>query len=164
MAGLLVVLLIVAVVVSLTLPSTPSTTTTTTTAGATVGSNQAISPLRTTTTTSAGSSVPSAAEVAACQSDALALSTALAAYQATRGSFPTPPAPWSAATYPTNFSPLTGAAAPGPFLKMPPSDNHYVLEYDASGHVWAESPGTFDAAYDANNDTTTPAACQRVTR
>jgi hypothetical protein len=167
LAALLVVVIIGSIVVSLTLPSTKTTTTTTTasTAAAHEGTNQATSRLQSTTTTVASALGPAAAaEVAACRSDVLDVQTALAAYQASNGSYPTPPAAWTAASYPTNFAPLTNAPAPGPFLKMPPGDNHYVILWDSSGHIWVEPPGTFSRSYDAANNFTNPSTCARVAR
>jgi cytoskeletal protein RodZ len=163
MAGLLAVILIVAIVVSLTLPSNSTTSTTTTLAAPREGTNQAVSQLHTTTTTTTTgpTSTPSASEVAACQSDVQAVQTALAAYQATSGSHAAPPVPWSAASYPTNFAPLTNAQPPGPYLKMPPGDNYYVVLFDSSGHVWVEPPGNF-TAYAPANDAGNPTVCTRV--
>jgi hypothetical protein len=89
---------------------------------------------------------------------------ALAAFQATNGSYPTPPADWTVSSYPTNFAPLTNAPAPGPFLKMPPGDNHYVILWDSSGHIWVEPPGTFFPTYDAAHDGTNPSTCAQVAR
>ena len=167
MAGLLAVLLIVAIIVSLTLPSNSNSNTTVTTATTkstpAAGTNQATS--QPTTTASTGlSSTPSASVVAACQSDEQSVQTALAAYQATSGSNATPPAPWSSASYPTNFAPLTNAPAPGPYLKMPPSDTHYVILFDSSGHVWVEPPGTFTPTYNPANDASSASVCGRVAR
>jgi hypothetical protein len=159
LAALLAVLLIVGIVVSLTLPS--NSTTTSTTSSSTISSSS--SPA--TTTTMAGLSVTqSAADVAACRSDVTDVQTALAAYQATNGVYPAPPADWAAGSYPTNFAPLTDAAPPGPFLKMPPADNRYVILWDRSGRVWVEPPGTFFPTYDAANDGANPATCTRVVR
>jgi hypothetical protein len=104
------------------------------------------------------------AVVAACRSDVSDVQAALAAYQASNGSFPSPPAGWSAASYPTNFGPLTNAPPPGPFLKMPPGDNRYVIMWDSSGHIWVEAPGTFSPTYEAANDGTNPSTCTRVAR
>jgi hypothetical protein len=163
MAGLLVVLLIVAIVVSVTLPSSTTTNDTIASsvpAGAGTTSNPQGQP--TTTTTAGLSGSPSAAEVAGCRSDVSDVQAALAAYQATNGSYPTPPAGWSAASYPTNFAPLTNAPPPGPFLKMPPGDNSYVILWDSAGHIWVEPPGTFSPTYDAPNDAANPSTCTRV--
>ncbi|HEX4162837.1 MAG TPA: hypothetical protein VHZ05_10075 [Acidimicrobiales bacterium] len=158
LAALLAVLLIVAIVVSLTLPSN---STTSTTSSSTISSSS----FPATTTTRAGLSVTqSAADVAACRSDVTDVQTALAAYQATNGVYPAPPADWAAGSYPTNFAPLTDAAPPGPFLKMPPADNRYVILWDRSGRVWVEPPGTFFPTYDAANDGANPATCTRVVR
>jgi hypothetical protein len=159
MAGLLVVLLIVAIVVSVTLPS--NSTTTTTTSASTVSSSSLPS---TTTTTASQSGTGAAAAVAACRSDVMDVETALAAYQATNGSYPTPPADWTVSSYPTNFAPLTNAPAPGPFLKMPPGDNHYVILWDSAGHIWVEPPGTFFPTYDAAHDAANPSTCAQVAR
>jgi hypothetical protein len=157
MAGLLAVLLIVAIVVSVTLPSNSTTSTTTTIEVGTLRST-------TTTTSASASGAGAAAEVAACRSDVMDVSTALAAYQASNGSYPTPPAGWTVVSYPTNFAPLTNAPPPGPFLKMPPGDSHYVILWDSSGHIWVEPPGTFSPTYDAANDGTNPSTCTRVAR
>lgn len=167
LAGTLVVLLIVSIVVSLTLPSTTSTTTTTTSASTVrshQGNNHATANEPSTTTTAVRVSVAAAAAAAACRSDVSDVQTALAAYQATNGSYPTPPAAWTAASYPTNFAPLTNATPPGPFLKMPPGDNEYVILWDSAGHVWVEPPGTFTPTYDAANDAENATVCARVAR
>jgi hypothetical protein len=160
MAGLLAVLLIVAIVVSVTLPSNSTTTTTTTPTTVSGGS----APSTTTTTAASVSGTGGAAVVAACRSDVMDVQTALAAYQATNGRYPTPPADWTVASYATNFSPLTGAPPPGPFLKMPPGDTHYVILWDSSGRIWVEPPGSFFPTYDATNDGTNPSVCTRVAR
>jgi hypothetical protein len=157
LAALLAVLLIVSIVVAATLPSPKATTTTTNTGATGHGSS-------TTTTAATGSGAGGLAVVAACRSDVLDVQTALAAYQASNGSYPSPPAGWSAASYPTNFGPLTNAPAPGPFLKMPPGDNHYVIMWDSSGHIWVEGPGTFSPTYDGAHDGTNPTTCTRVAR
>ena len=63
-----------------------------------------------TTSTTAPQSVTfeqgSAAEVADCQADAESVETALEAYMAGKGAYPTPPAPWSAGTYAADYGPL----------------------------------------------------------
>jgi hypothetical protein len=109
----------------------------------------------TTSTTSTTSSVVfpegSAAEIADCESDAKTLETALAAYQAETGAYPSPSA-WSAATYAGNFQPLTAAAHGGPFLPRPPSTRYYVIEYDSAGHIWIAPPGSYGATYNAGQD------------
>jgi hypothetical protein len=119
-------------------PSTPTAASTSTT-------------VATTTSTSAPTSVSfqqgSAAEVAACQSDAKSLETALEAYMAEKGAYPSPPSPWSAATYVANFQPLTSATGGGPYLPTPPGTKFYVIEYDSSGHVWVAPPGSYGATY-----------------
>ena len=165
MAGLLVVLLIVAIVVSLTLPSSTTTSDTiASTVPAHAGTTSATSHGQPATTSAGASGTPSAADVAACRSDVSDVEAALGAYQVTTGSPPTPPAAWTAASYPTNFAPLTNAPPPGPFLKMPPGDNHYVILWDSAGHIWVEPPGTFTPTYDAANDGANASTCARVAR
>jgi hypothetical protein len=104
----------------------------------------------TTATTSARSVEPEEAGLAvfaACQSDYRVVQSALAAYLALNAAEPIPPATWSAATYGQNWSPLTASGKGGPFLASAPSPAHFVIEYDASGHVWIEPPGRFDPTY-----------------
>ncbi len=64
------------------------------------------------TSTTSSVTVPeqNPAELAACAADAQTVETALAAYMAGKDAYPSPPAPWSAATYAANFGPLTGGA------------------------------------------------------
>jgi hypothetical protein len=164
MAGLLVVLLIVAIVVSVTLPSNTTTNDTVASSVPTHGGTTSATSQVATTTTAGLSVTQSAADAAACRSDVSDVQAALAAYQATNGSYPTPPAGWSAASYPTNFAPLTNAPPPGPFLKMPPGDNRYVILWDSAGHIWVEPPGTFSPTYDAAHDAANPSTCAQVVR
>jgi hypothetical protein len=117
--------------------STPATSATSTSTSAT-----------TSTTSSVTLPEQDPAELAACASDARSLETALADYMAEKGAYPSPPAPWSAATYAANYQPLTAAAGGGPFLPSPPTTRFYVIEYDSSGHVWIAPPGAYSAAYD----------------
>ena len=91
------------------------------------------------------------AAVASCEADAKSLEVALEAYMAQSGSFPAPPSPWSAAAYSSNFAPLTGSGHGGPYLHSPPATTHYVIEYDASGHVWVAPPGSY-GVYDPGQD------------
>jgi hypothetical protein len=105
----------------------------------------------TSTTTSATLPEQNPAEIATCVADAQTVQTALAAYMALNGSYPTPPAPWSAATYVTNFAPLTAASGGGPFLHSAPGTRFYVIAYDSAGHVWIAPPGAF-GPYDKGQD------------
>jgi len=89
----------------------------------------------------------SAAEVAACESDAKTLEVGLQAYMVQKGAFPSPQSPWSAASYAANFEPLTSAAGGGPYLPNAPSTRFYVIEYDSTGHVWIAPPGSYGATY-----------------
>ena len=83
------------------------------------------------------------AELATCAADAQTVETALTTYMAGKDSYPSPPAPWSAVSYVSNFGPLTGDADGGPFLQRAPATKFYVIEYDSAGHVWVAPPGTF---------------------
>jgi hypothetical protein len=113
--------------------------------------SSAASSTTTSTTTSATVPEQNPAEIAACVADAQTLQTALAAYMAVHGSYPTPPAPWSAATYVANFAPLTAASGGGPFLHGAPGTTFYVIAYDSAGHVWIAPPGAF-GPYDKGQD------------
>jgi hypothetical protein len=110
------------------------------------------------TPTSVAIQQASAAQVAACKSDAKVVEVALAAYQAQKGAYPSPSAPWSAATYAGNYAPLTSAVGGGPYLDARElSTAHFVVEYDSSGHVWVAPPGAYDTYnrgqdFDANPD------------
>ena len=135
--GLLVLLAVVPACSSASTPTAASTSTSTSTSS--------------TTSTTTAVTVPqgSSASVAACESDARTLEAALDAYMAEKGSYPSPPSPWSASTYVANFGPLTSAAGgEGPYLSTPPPTTLYVIEYDSSGHVWIAPPGAYGTAYD----------------
>jgi hypothetical protein len=83
-----------------------------------------------------------AVAVASCRADTRSVQTALEAYKAQVGNFPTVPAPWSAANYVNNFSPLTVATGSnGPYLRVAPGTANYVVEYDSNGNVWVELTG-----------------------
>ena len=105
------------------------------------------------TTSSSPVTVPhqSAAVVASCEADAKSLEVALGAYMAQNGSFPSPPSAWSAATYSGNFAPLIESAHGGPYMHAPPATTNYLIEYDASGHVWIAPPGSY-GVYDPGQD------------
>jgi len=83
------------------------------------------------------------AEIAACTADAKSLEVALAAYDALKGAYPSPPSPWSAGTYAADYEPLTVAAGGGPFMAAAPRTTSYVVEYDSAGHVWVAPPGSY---------------------
>ena len=92
-------------------------------------------------------------QVVACQADAKSVETALGAYRAQNTSYPPLLAPWSSTSYDANYSTLTTADAKGgPWLRVAPPTSNYVVEYDSSGHVWVEGPGTYDTTYDAAQD------------
>ncbi len=130
--------MLLAVVPACSSSSTPSTNATSTSTSAT-----------TSTTTAVTLPQASSASVAACESDARTLEAALDAYMAEKGSYPSPPSPWSATAYVANFGPLTSAAGgEGPYLSTPPPTTLYVNEYDSSGHVSIAPPGAYGAAYD----------------
>ena len=108
-----------------------------------------------TTSTTAPASVTfqqgSAAEVVDCEADARSLETALGAYMAEKGAYPSPPSPWSAATYAANFTPLTAVGGGGPYLPSPPATKFYVIEYDSAGQIWIAPPGNY-GPYDEGQD------------
>ncbi len=83
------------------------------------------------------------AEIAACTADAKTVEVALDAYMAEKGVYPSPPSPWSAATYVANYGPLTSSGGGGPFMANPPHTTSYVIEYDSAGHVWVAPPGSY---------------------
>jgi len=118
------------------------------TSGAPAGAPATSHPVATSTSVPAANA-PAAALVAACQADAQSVVAAVQAYQAKNGGGPSPPSPWSASTYAANFAPLTSSAGGGPFLRGPPGTTHYVIEYDAAGHVWVAPAGTYQAAFNA---------------
>jgi hypothetical protein len=112
------------------------------------------------TSTSVAIQQASAAQVAACESDAKVVEVALAAYQAQKGAYPAPPAPWSAATYAGNYAPLTSAVGGGPYLDgRELSTAHFVVEYDASGHVWVAPPGAYDSYNHGQDFSANPDVC-----
>jgi hypothetical protein len=124
--------------------STSSSSTTTTGATAASTTTTSVPPTSTAATVQQGS----AAEVAACGADAKSLETALQAYMAEQGSYPSPPSEWSAASYVANFAPLTTTqGGVGPFLPRAPATTRYVIEYDSAGHVWVAPPGSYGSSY-----------------
>jgi hypothetical protein len=108
----------------------------------------------TTTSTTSGVSLPhqSAAVVAACIADAKTVEVALDAYMAEKGTYPSPPLPWSAANYSGDYQPLTAASDGGPYLHGPPGTASYVIEYDSAGHIWIAPPGQYSPSYNAGQD------------
>ncbi len=116
-------------------------------------------PAPTSTPTSVSIQQASQAAVAACESDAKNVEIALAAFQAQKGAYPSPPAPWSAATYISNYAPLTSGAGGGPYLQALPSSTKDVVEYDSSGHVWVAPPGGYDAYNRGQDFDANPGVC-----
>ena len=108
--------------------------------------------------------VSPAAQIASCEADSRNVAVALQAYDVVNGAFPTPSAPWSAATYVANYSPLTTTTKGGAFMRVAPSTTHYVVEYDSSGHVWVELPGQYDAAYNPAHSVDVATACAGVVK
>jgi hypothetical protein len=107
--------------------------------------------------------IPSVSQTAACVADGKVVEVALDAYNATNGGFPTPPSPWSAATYQADYAPLTSSAHHGPFMHSAPTATHYVVEYDSAGHVWVEPPGQYDAAYNPAHSVDVATSCADAT-
>ncbi len=108
----------------------------------------------TTTSTTSAVTLPhqSAAVVAACIADAKTVEIALDAFMAEKGTYPTPPAPWSAANYSADYQPLTAASGGGPYLHNPPGTTSYVIEYDSAGHIWIAPPGQYSPSYNPGQD------------
>lgn len=119
---------LLAIVPACSSPSTPAATATSTT-----------------TSTTSSVTVPNQnpAEIAACTADAKVVEVALDAYMAVKGAYPSPPSPWSAATYVANYQPLTSAGDGGPFMASAPKTTSYVIEFDSAGHIWVAPPGTY---------------------
>jgi hypothetical protein len=107
--------------------------------------------MSTSTTSAATLPEEDPAEIAACVADAKTLVVALDAYMAEKGTYPSPPAPWSAATYAANYQPLTAVSNGGPFLPSDPGTGFYVIEYDSAGHIWIAPPGAY-GPYDKGQD------------
>jgi hypothetical protein len=107
-------------------------------------SSSTASPNATSTTSPVTVPEQNPAELAACAADAQSVQTALTTALALKGDYPTPPAPWSAATYAADFGPLTTDSDGGPYLHTAPGTKFYVVEYDAAGHVWVSPPGGYD--------------------
>jgi len=97
----------------------------------------------TSTTTSVTVPEQNPAELATCVADAQTLAEALDTYMAEKGDYPSPPGPWSAATYADNYQPLTAPSGGGSFLMSAPGTKYYVIEYDAAGHIWIAPPGIY---------------------
>jgi hypothetical protein len=133
---------------------TPSATPTTAARSASTGSSSSST---TSTTSGATFGQGEAAVIAACQSDWDTVETALQAFDAETGGYPTPPSPWSAATYASNYQPLTASSHGGPFLPSAPLTVHYVVEYDAAGDIWVNPPGQYDATYSPERDASSDA-------
>jgi len=108
--------------------------------------------------------LPRLVGVASCQVDANRIETALNDYRQKTGDYPSPPAPWSATTYVSNFFPLTNASNGGPWLTFVPPTNRFVIEYDGSGRIWVEPPGRYDPLYDPRQDVSSPSACLTASR
>ena len=101
-------------------------------------------------------------QIASCKADAKSVETALEAYRAqNHESYPPLLAPWSAASYETNYSSLTTATSNGgPWLRVAPATSNYVIEFDSKGDVWVAGFATFDSAYNsAQNFDLNPNAC-----
>jgi len=105
-----------------------------------------------TTSTTSSVTLPeqNPAEIAACVADVQTVQMALAASMALKGVYPTPPAPWSAATYAANFAPLTAASDGAPFCRVPPARGSTSLSTtrpDTSGCP-PRSYGTYNKGQD----------------
>jgi hypothetical protein len=103
------------------------------------------------TTTSVTAPNQNPAAIAACTTDAKVVEVALAAYDASKGAYPSPPSSWSAATYLANYQPLLSAGGGGPYMAAAPRTTSYVIEYDSAGHAWVSPPGSY-GTYDKAQD------------
>lgn len=108
--------------------------------------------------------VPRAVSSIDCQRDANRVQIALENYHAVNHSYPAVLTPWSHHTYVINFTPLTNTATGSPLLTSAPPTDHYVIEFDADGHVWIEAPGQYDAVYNSAGDVGNAGACFASTR
>jgi general secretion pathway protein G len=73
-------------------------------------------------------SVTSKSAVSACQADGATINTAMAAYNANNGN------------YPTTQGALTGAANGGPYLQSWPANYaHYTFGLDSAGGLWVKA-------------------------
>ncbi len=106
--------------------------------------------------------IPASVLIPQCEADFKVLEVALEAYAAEHTANLVPPAAWSAATYSRNFTPLETSKDGGPFLNQTIETTYYVLEYDSSGKIWVEPPGTYDTSYDAARGSFT--ACAAVVK
>jgi hypothetical protein len=137
------------------IPACSSSSTTSSSSSTSTSTSTSTTP----TTTSVTLPEQNPAEIATCVSDAQTLAEALETYMAEKGAFPSPPAPWSAATYAANFQPLTAASGGGPFLPSPPGTKYYVIEYDSAGHVWVAPPGVYGPYNKGQDFATDPNIC-----
>lgn len=98
--------------------------------------------------------------IASCRADAKSVETALDAYRAQNNQFPTLIAPWSPATYVSNYSSLTSANSNGgPWLRSAPSTNDYVIEFDSDGHVWVNTWDDYSGSSAASDFALSPNVC-----
>lgn len=104
------------------------------------------------------------AKVAACDSDAKSVETAIEAYYAQGGTWPTPGAAANATYYAsltqqqTDFGPNDTTA--GPWLRQAPSTADYWIEWNTSGSVFVTTAGGGTADNTTNDfDATDDAAC-----
>ncbi len=78
-------------------------------------------------------SVTSKSAISACQADGATINTAMAAYNANNGSYPTTAAALTAAG-------TTGKAAGGPYLQSWPANfQHYAFAMDANGKLYVQA-------------------------
>ena len=91
-------------------------------------------------------SVTSKSAVSACQADGATVNTAMAAYNANNGA------------YPTTTDELTSSANGGPYLQSWPANySHYAFDLDSTGKLWviAQTTGAAPVAAKLPPSTTT---------
>jgi hypothetical protein len=125
------------------------------------GASSTPAAVSTSTSTTSSVTVPNQnpAEIAACTADANSLEVALAAYNALKGAYPSPPSPWTSASYAANYQPLTAAGGGGPFMAAAPHTTSYVIEYDSAGHIWVAPPGTYGSYNKGQDIAVSPDIC-----
>lgn len=96
--------------------------------------------------TSTMASGVSAGVVASCQADAKSTETALEAYEAQMGRYPSADA-WTDLTTPGT---ARSGVSVGPWLKSEPASKHYVINFDGNGSVSVDKVGVF--TYQAADD------------
>ncbi len=97
-----------------------------------------------------------------CQADLRTVEVAVTAYWMDKGTYPSPPNPWSESTYKANYARLTSDVVGGPWLGKAPGADAYVVEFDARGDVWVAPAGTYEPMYESGQGFDAGAGACRV--